>query len=57
NDGAEFLQAKGTFNSIEIGPGSDSSHQSNEYVELPIYLQAIEFYQKFALEFLKSQTN
>lgn len=57
NDGAEFLQAKGTFNSIEIGPGSDSSHQSNEYVELPIYLQAIEFYQKFALEFLKFQTN
>ncbi|MFT8870586.1 ArgE/DapE family deacylase [Liquorilactobacillus nagelii] len=57
NDGAEFLQAKGTFNSIEIGPGSDSSHQSNEYVELPIYLQAIEFYQKLALEFLKSQTN
>lgn len=55
NDGAEFLQAKGSFNSIEIGPGSDSSHQSNEYVELPTYLQAIEFYQKFALAFLQEQ--
>ncbi|WP_010580677.1 ArgE/DapE family deacylase [Liquorilactobacillus vini] len=55
NDGAEFLQAKGNFNSIELGPGSQTSHQSNEYVEINTYLQAIEFYQQFAIEFLKQQ--
>lgn len=53
NDGTEFLQAKGDFNSIELGPGTQTSHQSNEYVEVATYLKAIDFYQQFAVEFLK----
>lgn len=52
NDGAEFLQAKGDFNSLVCGPGSDSSHQANEYVDVDIYLKAIEFYKKLALQFV-----
>ncbi|MFT9097104.1 ArgE/DapE family deacylase [Liquorilactobacillus sp.] len=56
NDGAEFLQAKGSFNSIVIGPGSNTSHQSNEYVDVDSYLKAIDFYQDFALTFLSKQT-
>lgn len=52
NDGAEFLQAKGDFNSIVCGPGSDTSHQANEYVDVDIYLQSIEFYKKLALKFV-----
>ncbi|WP_057745334.1 ArgE/DapE family deacylase [Liquorilactobacillus capillatus] len=55
NDGAEFLQAKGHFDSIEIGPGSATSHQSNEYVEIDDYLNAINFYKQFALDFLKDK--
>ncbi|KRN06935.1 acetylornithine deacetylase succinyl-diaminopimelate desuccinylase-like protein [Liquorilactobacillus sucicola DSM 21376 = JCM 15457] len=55
NDGAEFLQAKGNFDSIEIGPGSNTSHQSNEYVEITDYLNAITFYKQFALNFLQDK--
>ena len=51
NDGSEYLQAKGNFNSINIGPGSETGHQANEYVELAKYLDAIKLYQKIALEF------
>lgn len=46
NDGAEFLRAKGDFASIEIGPGSDTSHQVDEYVAVADYLQAIDFYEQ-----------
>ncbi|KRL06442.1 ArgE/DapE family deacylase [Liquorilactobacillus hordei] len=56
NDGAEFLQAKGSFNSIVIGPGSNTSHQSNEYMDIDSYLKAIDFYQDFALTFLSKQS-
>ncbi|WP_270334865.1 ArgE/DapE family deacylase [Ligilactobacillus acidipiscis] len=52
NDGAEFLQAKGDFNSLVCGPGSDTSHQANEYVDIAIYLKAIEFYKQLALKFV-----
>lgn len=51
NDGSEYLQAKGNFNSINIGPGSETGHQANEYVQLDKYLAAIKLYQKIALEF------
>lgn len=51
NDGSEYLQAKGDFNSINIGPGSETGHQANEYVKLDKYLAAIELYQKIALSF------
>lgn len=52
NDGAEFLRAKGDFTSIEIGPGSDTSHQVDEYIDLPQYLQAIDFYKQLVPAFL-----
>lgn len=56
NDGAEFLQAKGSFDSIVIGPGSNTSHQSNEYMDIDSYLKAIDFYQDLALTFLSKQS-
>lgn len=53
NDGAEFLRAKGDFTSIEIGPGSNTSHQPDEYISIQAYLQAIDFYEKLVPAFLK----
>lgn len=53
NDGAEFLQAKADFTSIEIGPGSNTSHQVDEYVSIKEYLQAITLYETLAPAFLK----
>ncbi|KRL99049.1 ArgE/DapE family deacylase [Liquorilactobacillus satsumensis] len=55
NDGAEFLQARGDFDSIVIGPGANVSHQSNEYVVLETYLKACAFYKDFATTFFSTQ--
>lgn len=56
NDGAEFLRAKGDFTSIEIGPGSATSHQVDEYVDLDDYLQAIQIYQRLIPAFFAQFT-
>lgn len=53
NDSAEFIRAKKKFDYLKIGPGSYTSHQSNEYIKLDVYLKAIKFYQRLAMEFLK----
>ena len=52
NDGQEFTQAEKDFTSIIIGPGSNTSHMPNEYVNLDAYYNAIQFYQDFAHAFL-----
>ncbi|GAK47276.1 succinyl-diaminopimelate desuccinylase [Secundilactobacillus oryzae JCM 18671] len=52
NDGAEFLRAKGDFTSIVYGPGSNTSHMPDEYVELSDFLKSIDLYKQLALEFL-----
>ena len=56
NDGAEFLRAKGDFTSIEIGPGSNTSHQPDEYIAIQDYLQAIDFYEALVPAFFAAQT-
>lgn len=55
NDSAEFIKAKKHFDYLKIGPGSYTSHQSNEYIKLDIYLKAIEFYQQLAIKFLNQK--
>ncbi|MDT6981436.1 ArgE/DapE family deacylase [Levilactobacillus zymae] len=57
NDGAEFLRAKGDFTSIEIGPGSNTSHQPDEYISIQEYLQAIDFYEALVPAFLAQPAN
>ncbi|MTV82782.1 ArgE/DapE family deacylase [Secundilactobacillus folii] len=52
NDGAEFLRADSHFTAIVYGPGTDTSHEANEYVDLEQFLQATELYQQLALAFL-----
>jgi len=51
NDGAEFLRAKGDFTSIEIGPGSNTSHQVDEYVSVTEFLQAVDLYEQLVPAF------
>lgn len=48
NDGSEFSQAENDFTTVLIGPGSASSHQSNEYCDLAVYYQSIKYYEKLA---------
>lgn len=54
SDGSEFIQAQGDFDCIICGPGSYTSHQPNEYVEIDTYLRAIEFYKQLALVFTQA---
>ncbi|KRK87490.1 ArgE/DapE family deacylase [Lentilactobacillus sunkii] len=51
SDGSEFLHAKGDFSIALLGPGNNTSHQSNEYVEVDVYHKSVEFYKQLAKEF------
>lgn len=51
SDGSEFLHAKGNFDIALIGPGNDSKHQTDEYVDLTAFYQASRFYQQLAQDF------
>lgn len=51
SDGSEFLHAKGDFSIALLGPGNDTSHQSNEYVDVDVYHKSVEFYKQLAQEF------
>lgn len=51
SDGSEFLYAKGNFDIALIGPGNDSKHQTDEYVDLTAFYQASRFYQQLAQDF------
>ncbi len=51
SDGSEFLHAKGKFDIALIGPGNDSKHQTDEYVDLTAFYQASRFYKQLAQAF------
>ncbi|MDN6850935.1 MAG: M20/M25/M40 family metallo-hydrolase, partial [Staphylococcus equorum] len=51
SDGSEFLHAKGNFSIVQVGPGNDSEHQSNENIDVDIFSQSVEFYKKLAVAF------
>lgn len=53
SDGSEFLHAKGDFGIALLGPGNDTAHQSNEYVDIDVYRKSIDFYKHFAQAFFK----
>ncbi len=53
SDASEFLQAKSRFSAIVYGPGTNTSHEADEYVEVEQFLQATELYRKLALAFLE----
>lgn len=55
NDGAEFLRSKANFTSIEMGPGSATSHQADEYISITEYLQAVTVYEKLVPAFFDRQ--
>lgn len=52
NDGAEFRRAKRPFETIVIGPGSNTSHEANEFISVKQFLLSVQFYEQFALRFL-----
>lgn len=51
SDGSEFLHAKGNFSIVQVGPGNDSEHQSNENIDIDVFSQSVEFYKKLAVAF------
>ncbi|MBN7274753.1 ArgE/DapE family deacylase [Ligilactobacillus pobuzihii] len=53
SDGSEFLHAKGEFDIVQIGPGNNTGHQSNENIDVNVFLKSIKFYKKLAVNFFK----
>ncbi|MCH5461734.1 ArgE/DapE family deacylase [Lactobacillus sp. LC28-10] len=52
SDASEFLQSKARFSAIVYGPGTNTSHEADEYVEINQFLQATLLYRQLALAFL-----
>lgn len=51
-DAAEFIKAGNEFPIIIFGPGNDTPHQVNEYVEIQNYLEMIDIYKSIARKYL-----
>lgn len=51
SDGSEFLHGKGDFAIAEIGPGNNTQHQTDEFVNVETFYKSIEFYKQVAKEF------
>lgn len=52
NDGSEFVQAKKQFPIILVGPGNNSSHGYDEYVDIAQYLNSINYLKDVAEQFV-----
>jgi succinyl-diaminopimelate desuccinylase len=50
-DASEFTKAKEKFPIIIFGPGNETPHQIDEYIEVDNYLEMIEIYKKIAKEY------
>lgn len=51
-DAAEFIKADNEFPIIIFGPGNDTPHQVNEYVDIQNYLDMIDIYKSIARKYL-----
>lgn len=51
-DAAEFIKADNKFPLILFGPGNDTPHQPNEYVDIQNYLDMIDIYKEIVKEYL-----
>ncbi|GAX04303.1 acetylornithine deacetylase/succinyl-diaminopimelate desuccinylase [Secundilactobacillus pentosiphilus] len=57
SDASEFLQSKAQFSAIVYGPGTNTSHEPDEYIEIEQFLQATMLYRNLALAFLAGEGN
>ncbi|WEV57551.1 ArgE/DapE family deacylase [Ligilactobacillus acidipiscis] len=51
-DASNFVKSPTAPTMIVVGPGNDSVHQIDEYVDVDEYLAAAEFYERFAKKYL-----
>ena len=51
-DASNFVKSPTAPTMIVVGPGNDSVHQIDEYVDVAEYLAAAEFYERFAKKYL-----
>ncbi|GBD66372.1 ArgE/DapE family deacylase [Tetragenococcus halophilus] len=53
SDASEFSHAKGNFSIVQIGPGNNSEHQSNENIDIDVFSKSIAFYKRFVEAFFE----
>jgi len=51
SDASEFLHARGDFSIVQMGPGNNTEHQSNENIDIEVFYKAIDFYKRLAEAF------
>lgn len=51
-DASNFVKSPSAPTMLVVGPGNDSVHQIDEYVDIDEYLAAAEFYKRFAKKYL-----
>ena len=56
-DAATFISENNRMDIVQIGPGNDSSHMSNEYIVKQDFLDYIEFIKKIIVHYLNDSLN
>ncbi|WP_252898365.1 M20/M25/M40 family metallo-hydrolase [Apilactobacillus ozensis] len=51
-DASQFTNRNSKLSAIVFGPGNNTAHQTNEYIDLPSYFNFIEVYKKIAIKYL-----
>ncbi|MDF7639005.1 M20/M25/M40 family metallo-hydrolase [Lactobacillus sp. ESL0791] len=51
-DASKFVNSTSAPTMLVVGPGNETVHQVNEYVDVDEYLAACEFYERFAKQYL-----
>lgn len=54
-DAAKFIQGNPAMQVIVFGPGNDTMHQANEYVEIQNYLEMVDLYKNIVRAYFKGE--
>lgn len=52
-DAAEFVRANSNMQVVIFGPGNETMHKPNEYVDIAEYLEMVELYKKIAVRYFE----
>nr|WP_290123200.1 M20/M25/M40 family metallo-hydrolase [Apilactobacillus ozensis] len=53
-DAATFVSENQHMNIVQVGPGNESSHMVNEYVNKSAFINYIDFIKKIIVEYFKN---
>ncbi|WP_220752146.1 ArgE/DapE family deacylase [Apilactobacillus xinyiensis] len=51
-DASQFTQQNPNLDALVLGPGNNTAHQTNEYIDIASYLEFIDIYKKITIKYL-----